>query len=465
MNNNILLLAGSLIFSLLFFKQDVGLNFLLFSIVTVSLLWFFNAKKIKTKKVLLAVFLYLIMAGLVFVYNSTLSVISGLITFFYLLGTISEEKASIYVQLLNGFFSSIASGFFRYYNRLVDETEAVKKKSINYIYWLKMVGIPIIVLLVFVILYRSANPYFDTLLDKIDFSFINLQWVLFTVLGYFLLSNITTPMSIENTTEFDLKTDNDLDEGEVKHQSLESIIQENQLGIVLLVLLNILILFFLVTDTIYLLRLTDLNASDLSKTVHEGIYALITSIVFAISIILYFFRGNLNFYGKNKNLKTLTTVWIVFNIVLILFTAYKNYLYVSFHGLTYKRIGVFVYLLLSIIGLTTTFIKVYATLNFWYLCRKNISIGFAILLMATVINWDKLITKYNTQYAENTDFDYLINLSDNNTFLLKEYLNVIANEPSISVQNEIDHKYNRYCKNLEDNNWQEFVYDNLNLKK
>ncbi|MET2986482.1 DUF4153 domain-containing protein [Aureibaculum conchae] len=465
MNKNILLLLGSLIFSLLFFKQDVGLNFLLFSLTTITLLGLFNAKRFKNKKVLLAGFLYLIMALFVFIYNSTLSIFTAVIAFFYLLGIISEHKSSVYIQLLNGFFSSIASGFTLYYERLSLETKAVKKKTINYIYWLKMVGIPIIVLLIFVILYRSANPYFNEIINKIDFSFINLQWVLFTIMGYFLLLNISNPIVIENVTEFDLKIGNKLIKERLKPQSDEILKQENQLGTVLIVLLNVLLVFFLITDVIYLSRLTDLNAPELSKTVHEGIYALITSIVFAIIIILYFFRSNLNFYKENKNLKVLTVLWIVLNIILILVTTYKNFIYVSFHGLTYKRIGVFVYLLLSLIGLITTFIKVYATLNFWFLCRRNVSIGFVILLISTTINWDKLITKYNTKYAHNTDYDYLANLSDNNTFLLKNIVENAQDKPSLTAQNKIKNKYDQYCKKLESNNWQELVFDNLKYKK
>ena len=456
MNKNIPLIASSLIFSLLFFKQNIGLNFLLFSMLTIALLFIFNNKQFKTIKVLTAALVFLATATFVFIYNATLSVISSIVAFFYLLGTVSEVNSSVYIQLLNGFFSSIASGFSMYYNRFLEETEAVKKKSIDYVYWLKMIGIPTIVLLIFVILYRSANPYFDELINKIDLSFINFQWILFTTLGYFLLLNITSPITIESATAFDLKTDNNLNKDDIKPQSNENLGQEN--------LLNMLIIFFLVTDTIYLTHLTDLNASDLSKAVHEGVYALITSIVFAIAIILYFFRGNLNFYKKNKNLKTLTTLWISLNIFLILFTAYKNNLYVNYHGLTYKRIGVFIYLLLSIIGLITTFIKVYATYNFWFLCRRNISIGFVALLVSSTINWDKLITKYNTQHAEHIDFDYLIDLSDNNTFTLKEYVDVLTNEPPISAQNKITHKYNQYCENLENNNWQELVFDNLILK-
>lgn len=465
MNKNILLIVGSLTFSLLFFKQNIGLNFLLFSILTILLLWAFNTTQFKTKKVLFATLLYLAMAVLVFIYNSTLSILSSIIAFFYLLGSIGENKSSVYVQLLNGFFSSIASGFTVYYGKLVNETGSLKKKRINYMYWLKMIGIPLIVLLVFVILYRSANPYFNELLNKIDFSFINLQWVLFTVMGYFLLLNITTPITIENVTEFDLKKGNNLNKDDLKPQSVESLKQENQLGKTLLVLLNALLVFFLITDTIYVSNLLDLNAPELSKTVHEGVYALITSIVFAIGIILYFFRGNLNFFKENKYLRRLTILWISLNVLLIIITVYKNYLYVSFHGLTYKRIGVFVYLSLSIIGLATTYIKVYSSLNFWFLVRRNIAVGFLLLLMASTVNWDALITDYNTKYAQHTDYNYLVNLSDNNAVLLKEILENAEQQPPLTAQHNIEKKYHQYRKKLENNRWQELVFDNLKFKK
>ena len=252
MHKNFILIIPSLLFSLLFYKQDLGLNFLLFSILVISILAAFKPKKIRRKQTMLYAALYLVSSSFVFMYNSTLTIIASVIAFLALLGTLSSYNTSLYIKLLNGFYSTIASNFVSYYNHFIEETEAVKKRKINYVYWLKLIGIPLIVLTVFILLYRSANPYFAEILNKIDLSFINFQLILFTILGYFLLLNISNPQKIQPITQQDLITTNQLKKAELKKQSNESLVQENQLGIILLFLLNLLILFYLITDSVYI---------------------------------------------------------------------------------------------------------------------------------------------------------------------------------------------------------------------
>ncbi len=454
-------IISSFLFSLLFFKQNFGLNMLLFSILTTGILILLYTSRFKNLKVISYALIYIFSSALIFFYNSGLATITSILSFFIMLGTILKSNSSIYIQFFNGLYSTIASFFARTFEQFNQETTAVKKKNINYLYWFKMIGIPLFTLTIFIILYKSANPYFNKIIQKIDLSFINIQWILFTILGYFLMNNIANPIEIEPLTTTDLKTSNNLVKNENNSQSEESIIQENQLGIVLFIVLNGLIIFFLVTDLFYISKITDLRASDLSKTVHEGVYALIVSFVFAISIILYFFRGNLNFFAKNKNLKLLTFAWITLNIFLIFITYYKNYLYVTHYGFTYKRIGVFMYLGLSIIGLVTTFVKVNKVYNLWYLFRKNFQVAYLLLIISTCINWDALITQYNTTIAKTTDLSYLIQLSDNNTYLLKKYALKYPNKGTVNEKYDIETKYLNYIEKLEDNDWQEFTFDNL----
>ena len=121
----------------------------------------------------------------------------------------------------------------------------------------------------------------------------------------------------------------------------------------------IVIALFLITDITYLISTNDLRASVFSNQVHNGINALIASIIIAIIIILYFFRGNLNFYKNNKKLKVVTFIWIFLNLILVINIVIKDCQYIYYFGFTYKRIGVLVYLLLTLIGLFTTFIKVH----------------------------------------------------------------------------------------------------------
>ncbi len=457
---NIPLLIGAILFSTLFYRQGIGLNLSLFSLLTICILFIYNKTAFTKKSTILFSTVFLITAGAVFIYKSNLSIIANVATFITLIGHVTEQKSSVYINWINGLYSSIAGYFHRNFNDIEKDKKVVLKRKIDYLHLIKIIGIPLVTLVIFISLYKNGNPLFSDLISKIDFSFINMQWLLVTTLGYYLLNNISKPVRVDPATTHDLNTLNSLEKrGEIEIEQLK---KENQLGFILIALLNVLILLFLITDITYLVSTTDLRASVFSNQVHNGINTLIASIIIAIIIILYFFRGNLNFYKNNKNLKTVAYIWIILNIILVINIAIKDYQYIYYFGFTYKRIGVLVYLLLTIIGLFTTTIKVKQIKNFWYLFRVNTLTAFTILIITSTINWDNYITYYNLNHAKSMDFDYLINLSDNNTFLLKDYID--KNNLNVEKELAVERKHKEYLLELENNKWQEIQYDNFKIK-
>jgi len=455
-------LIGAILFSTFFFKQNIGLNLLLFTLVATAIMSITNWKTFKNKTTIIKTVAYLVTGITVFLYKSELAILANIIAFFTLVGSISEHKSSIYIKWINGIYTTVVSFFAFYYDSLTVEVENAKKEKINYGYWFKIIGIPAIIILIFVLLYRNANPVFDELIAEIDLSFINFQWILFTGLGFYLFHNITNPIQIEPITTNDLQQGNYLDKKAFQPISIESLKNEKQLGVVLMVLLNTLILFFIATDIVHLSKIHSMVAPQLSEQVHNGVNALIISNILAIIIILYFFRGSLNFFKRNKDLKNLTYVWIFLNLSVVIITMIKNVEYIVSFGLTYKRIGVLFFLTATSISLITTFLKVSKLKNLSYLFRKNIQIAFVLFIISTTLNWDKLITEYNFNYAEQLDIKYLINLSNNNTFLLKEYADI--SEIDIRNKMKINRKYVKYMNDLRDNSWQEKVYDNFKIK-
>lgn len=458
--NNIPLVIGAFLFSTLFHKQGIGLNLSIFSIITIVILAYYNISAFKQKRTIAFSVLYLITAISIFIYNNSLSIIANTVVFFSLVGQVSNQNSSIYVNWLNGLYSLIAGVFHRNFNVSETEEKVVSKKEIDYLHLFKIIGIPLIVVIIFIGLYKNGNPVFNNLINGIDFSFINFQWILVAICGYYLLNNISKPVIVDPATTIDNQTGNHLiKKGETKTDYLK---KEHQLGFILISALNVLILLFLITDISYLLTSTDLRASSFSNQVHSGIYALITSIIMAIIIILYFFRGHLNFYEKNRNLKRVAFLWITLNALLVISIIIKDAQYIYYFGLTYKRIGVLIYLLLTVIGLVTTFIKVKNIKNFWYLFRMNTVTAFTILVVSCTINWDSYITIYNLNYSKSMDFKYLIELSDNNTFILKNYLD--ENDLDQDKVSAIQKKYNDYLNELNNNSWQEIQFDNLKIK-
>tara|TARA_R110002033_G_scaffold21680_3_gene53431 strand:- start:611 stop:2005 length:1395 start_codon:yes stop_codon:yes gene_type:complete len=456
------LFISALLFSTFFYDQSIGLNLFLFSILTVAILFINNQSHFKNRKTLIYSTVYLITGLTIFFHNSTLSIIANLVAFFTLIGHLSETKSSIYVNWLNGLYTTIAGFFHRNFANKETKTtvEAQEdKEPIDYFHWAKIILIPAVILIAFIALYKEGNPVFSNIIEKIDFSFINIRWVLVAGLGYYLFNNIYAPIEVEPATELDLKTENSLHKTDTF--SIPKLKQENQLGVILISLLNALIVLYLITDVAFLTSELDLRASVFSAQVHNGINALIASIVIAIMILLYVFRGNLNFYEQNNILKRLAYTWIILNILLVFSITFKNSQYIYYFGLTYKRIGVLVYLILATIGLVTTLRKIGAIKNNWYLFRVNTQAAFIILIVSSTVNWDYHITNYNFNYAKSMDFNYLYNLSNNNTLLLNEQLaSKTLDEDSIQL---IKNKYNDYVYKLRTNNWQELQYDFFKL--
>jgi hypothetical protein len=460
--STIFLMIAAVLFSLLFYQKNIGLNYLLFSILTAIILALNNSKTFHKKQNIYVILCYLLTGFAVFLYKYNLSISANILAFFTLVGRFSNHKSPIYINWINGIYTAIVAAFTLHFEKLNTETDNLKKQHINYVYWLKIIGIPMIIVLVFINLYRTGNPKFNELITNIDFSFINFQWLVFTGLGYYLFYNITHPVAIEPLTSIDLLIKNDLHKEDLIEKNTQELTNEIQLGVILLISLNILILLFLGTDIVYLSEIHQMTAPQLSQQVHTGVNALIISNLLAIAIILYFFRSSINFIKENKNLKNLTFIWIFLNLIMILITAVKNTEYLFSFGLTYKRIGVLFFLLLTAIGLITTFFKVTKKKNLWYLFRKNTQIAFTVLIISSTINWDKIVTYYNINYAEQLDLHYLINLSNNNTFLLKAY--VEQNKIESIKEIKINIKHRDYINDLQNNDWQEMLFDNFKIK-
>ena len=101
--------------------------------------------------------------------------------------------------------------------------------------------------------------------------------------------------------------------------------------------------------------------------------------------------------------------------MLIISTIIKNLEYVTAFGLTYKRLGVFAFLLLAIVGLFITYWKIYQRKTNAYLFNQMIWYFYGTLLLCSFINWGSLITNYNISVNKGVDPIFLsgLNFNDN----------------------------------------------------
>lgn len=454
MKRQLILWIGALGFSTLFYHQNLGLNMFIFAIIAVIAVYLVRKEAFKRNDMRFASLLYLATSLFVFTNHSILAICMSFMSFIVFAGSISGIQNAIYVQGLNGLYQTFLGALHQRLDPKSEKKPQQDSKKRDYGFIILCVVLVIALPIIFASLYSKINPIFEKWIAAIDLSFINFTWLLFTGMGYILLRNISSKASLDILTTMDRNIPQHLTEKPISEKESTLLHKEQLLGSLVLGVLNALILFFLVVDIWYVANNPLQHASELSRTVHEGVNALIVSIIIAITLILIFFRGNLNFYKNSKRLRTLTYIWITLNGVLVMVTALKNYIYITDFGLTYKRIGVVIYLTLCIIGLYTTYLKVAQRKNVIYMVRINARIAFFIIILMSSFSWNREITRYNLSHVKRPDLKYLTAMRSNNSDLL--YAFAKANPEKFSQESllHIEQKYYTYMEALSGQSWQ-----------
>ncbi len=435
---NIFLFFAIVAYSCLFYNQTAGINFLIFSSFLLAFSVVINPAILKNRNWQISALGSFLTALMIVWHHSQLALVTHLVSMILVIGFTYSPASSVYVSALHGILSMVIPYFTHTLQYLIDigNPKIPKSKGVFSFKTASIYIFPLIVTLVFYTLYASANPVFADLI-KIPKINISLSLISFTFVGWIMLTGFFYPFGNENTIKWDASKMDILTRIRLKMKRKFDLIAlkfENKNGVILLVMLNALLLFYLIFDFSFILSGKKLpDGMDYSKYVHEGVNTLIFSILLAIGIILYYFRANQNFYSKNQLLVRLTYCWIFQNGLLLLGIIHKNQIYIDQFGLTYKRIGVYVYLLMTLVGLITTFWKVRELKTVWYLLRKNVWIAYIVLIISSFLNWDRMIAKYNINVAQNTDVVYLMNLSDT---VLPE-LQSLLNNPKVNLSGQV----------------------------
>jgi hypothetical protein len=447
--NDWILLAATASYSFLFYKELPGINVLIFSIILIGLLALRNNEVIRNKQWWAAAIGTIVTACCVTMYGNVLSVLGNVVSLSILSFTAVSPQSSVLIGMFSSLYSTVSSWLYMLKDVTNRYTNSSKEDKVTAWKSILLVIVPLVIALLFFGLYRIANPTYDLLTENINFSFISPEWVFFTFVGLLLLYGFFYHQKIPVLFEKDLKAENKIDQyaepGRV--EKLVGLITENTSGIVLLAMLNFILLSVNVVDINYLYLKAELpEGISYSEYVHEGIGALIMSIVLAIGIILFYFRGRLNFYEKNGPIKWLALLWVAQNALLVTSTAFRNQQYIEAFSLTYKRIGVYVYLLLTLIGLIITIVKIVRIRSNWFMVRTTGWSFYAVLVLSCTFSWNIVIAEFNIDRAlrENKPLDrgYLLSLGDNMLPYLVKYQRQVernaVDEEVFDLQWEID---------------------------
>ena len=141
------------------------------------------------------------------------------------------------------------------------------------------------------------------------------------------------------------------------------------------------------------------NAAELSKYMNSTVEILLLD--------------KEDFYKKNGLLKKLSYIWLAQNALLAVSVGIRNYWYIYYYALAYKRIGVILFLLLTLYGLYSVFVKVRKQKTVFYLLRVNFNTLLILLTLSTLVNWDSYISRFNFAHADRSfvHYDFLSDMS------------------------------------------------------
>lgn len=160
-----------------------------------------------------------------------------------------------------------------------------------------------------------------------------------------------------------------------------------------LAMVNALALVLNVSD-VFTTWLSEPSASGtiLKRGVHEGTWTLVVAILAAAAVMGYGFRQN---PPDVLRARRLAVAWLAQNAIMALTVGLRNYHYVDAYGLTYKRVGVYLFLACALAGLYLLGRKIWRAEGFEALVRRQAWVVYGVLATAALCNWPGLITRYN----------------------------------------------------------------------
>jgi hypothetical protein len=457
-------IVGALLFNAIFWQEKIALNLLLFvafSIAALISLYKETFKDAQAKLLLLATIASMIM---VIIYNSTVSCLACFSAFILLTAYCKyKQRSPVYAA------ASAMESFLYFIPQFFTDLKKYfthKKSGKSFSTKIRLAIIPGALVFVFFFIYIQSSQAFSQIVSKFSNQILVwiepvINWIAPERIGFIAFGLCITGgllfRSYQKSFEQQEALKKDVLQRAKSNRKRDvslwqelmqlfigrraigplGLMYEYKAGVLSFVVLNLLLLFVNATDVVYLWvsRQYDANFAW-SEYVHEGAEMLILSIVLAMLVVLFFFRGNLNFFKGKKWLLRLAYIWIIQNLFLAASAALRNYHYIMHCGLTYKRIGVCVFVLLVAVGLVSVYVKIRTVKSTYYLVKFNAFAGLATFIIATFFQWDVMIARYNIENRNTIllDADFLLTLSDHALPVLQQHAELFSKKKFITRQ-------------------------------
>ncbi len=477
-----------IVFVLLFFEKNLGLNVTLFGALTTLLLVIFKRQFFSSSLNYIVSIGFLFSSVFYFLYGSPFILFVSIFSFVLLLGLHTQVPIKNLLSAIPNALPNYGDAFSMFFKSFRGR-KRTKRKSIGLSRLLRIFFLPAFVILLFVALYSMGSSFFSDFVGSVSnfistayskiANYIDIKVIGVGLVGLFIsvIHSLGLTKTLISTTD---EEKSDLliraKDNRLKRFKNLDLKYEYKSGVFLFCTLNIMLLVLLFLEIKNIWIDFEWQGEFLKSMVHEGTYVLIASILISMGVAMYYFRKNLNFYKNNGFLKELATVWISLNAVLIISVFVRNAYYIQHFALAYKRIGVVFFLVLCLIGLVTLLIKIYRFKSVHFVVRTNALAAYITLVVISAFNWDSIIAEYNFSHYKTAfiHLPFMSQLSDKALPYLKISDSQIEEIESkqvekipfakrgyfkdVEYQLKIEKRITRFKKEKANEHWLEFVW-------
>ncbi|WP_419868859.1 DUF4153 domain-containing protein [Chryseobacterium sp. CT-SW4] len=407
------------LFTILFYEESIGLNLGILGIIYAVLTLYKTPEKNRIKTFLL-LFVTSVLSSIAFAWYADFPSFLAVMISLLLLSYRAKNKRMKILLLIPVVVVNICTficRFFSFQSWLPKiNVSGVGQKLVAFIL------IPFILLVVFFGIYSVGSNHFANLFANLELTVNLWEIICLSVLGFFIAFNYWNYDVEKYIYQQNHVLNNDFGEKDRIQKASYLFMEldvERMSGVISFLLLNVLLIFFIITYSYEQFYEVIKTPVQLSEETHEGVNAVVLSIIMAILVIMFYFKGGFNFDSKAKFLMILAKTWIFLNAILVCATLAKNTEYIINYGFTYKRLGVYGFLILSLIGLILTFVKIQKKKRNAYLFNTMTWWLYGTILACSYINWGGIITSQNVKRSDFVFNYHLTSIHFNDKILLK----------------------------------------------
>jgi hypothetical protein len=408
----LLTLTLVIVFSWLFWHQTPGINILVYVLIVAGFVLITNPRQVRNATVLLFLAGAIVSSIMVYAHGPGWALFTAIVSLFLFVTSVYMSPLNIPLSLgAQSVVSLVLAPLVVMRISKVSKALGISSSG-SAMKWIRLVIVPLLALVLFYILYLIGSPHFrkanEEVIDVVVKFLEEISWQYFFFICWgiwmavYMMSTPSVNTGLGNGQKFlqRVKSRFQYNPGKKLHYRMLS-------GVILFSMLNLLlaVVNWIDIKTLWISFQVPENFS-LMDFVHAGMWVLSFCIILSVIIVAIYFKGNLNFYSRSKPLKVLSMIWIVQNIVLTYSVFLRDWYYISWHGLAYGRIFLLFVLALIAFSLVMILLKVLKKYSSHHLYRMNSWFGYALLVGASLVDWDLTIIRHNLDHPNSGQIDY-----------------------------------------------------------